>query len=144
MLRNLTWNDLWSKMAAISISRVKFLFLVTAAILNGGQAVRHNFERGPNLVQQFQRRFKCESLRCTIDGRWFRTPSGGKTSSGQKRTTDLQNWRSRNTNPSKIMGELMCSRGVSCSCSTCHLWTVCVISVSVFWGITLNFSSMSF
>jgi hypothetical protein len=36
---------------------------------------------GFNLVQRFQRRrFKCESLRCTMDGR--RTPSDGKSSHG--------------------------------------------------------------
>jgi hypothetical protein len=44
----------------------KFLFLVTAVILNGGGAVGHKFERDPprdhpsqvwfNLVQRFQRR----------------------------------------------------------------------------------------
>jgi hypothetical protein len=55
-----------------------------------GGSVGHNFERGPpkdhpcqvwfNLVQVFQRgRFKCESLRRTMDGR-RRTPSDGKSS----------------------------------------------------------------
>ena len=55
-----------------------------------GGAVGHNFERDPpkdhpcqvwfNSVQGFQRRrFKCESLRCTTDGR---TPSDGKSSHG--------------------------------------------------------------
>jgi len=58
----------------------KYLFLVTAANLNGGgreEPVRHNFQRDSpknypcqvcfNLVQQFQkRRFKCESL-CHMD-----------------------------------------------------------------------------
>ena len=49
-----------------------------------GGAVGHNFERDPsrdhpcnvrfNLVQQFQRRFKCESLR--------RTPTDSKSSHG--------------------------------------------------------------
>ena len=52
-----------------------------------GGAVAHNFERDPpchvklNLVQRFQsRRFKCESLQRTTDGRW--TPSDGKSSHG--------------------------------------------------------------
>ena len=56
-----------------------------------GRAVGHNFERDPprdhpcqvwfNLVQGFQRRrFKCESLRHTTDGR--RTPTDGKSSHG--------------------------------------------------------------
>jgi hypothetical protein len=55
------------------ILKQQFLFLVTAAILNGGRAVGHNFERDPpkdhpcqvwfNLVQWFQRkRFKCDLL----------------------------------------------------------------------------------
>ena len=62
---------------------MKFLFLVTAAI------VGHNFERDPhkdhpyqvwfNLVRGFQRRrFKCESLRRTMD----RRTSDGKSSPG--------------------------------------------------------------
>jgi hypothetical protein len=57
-----------------------------------GGAVGHNFEMGLpkdypsqiwfNLVERFQRRrFKCESLRRTTDGR---TPSDGKSSLGQK------------------------------------------------------------
>jgi hypothetical protein len=55
-----------------------------------GGAVGHSFERDPprdhpcqvrfNLVQRFQRRrFKCESLRRTTDGR---TPNDGKSSHG--------------------------------------------------------------
>ena len=55
-----------------------------------GRSVRHNFERDPpkdhpcqvwfNLVQGFQRRrFKCESLQRTTDGR---TPSDGKSTHG--------------------------------------------------------------
>jgi hypothetical protein len=51
----------------------RFLFLVTVAILNGGQGCRTHFERDPprdhpcqvwfNLVQRFQRRrFKCDLL----------------------------------------------------------------------------------
>jgi hypothetical protein len=69
----------------------KFLFLVTAAILNGVLGCQTNFEMGPsndhtsliwfNLVQLFQRRrFKCESLQCTTDG-WM--PSDGKSSQKQ-------------------------------------------------------------
>ena len=57
----------------------KFLFLATAAILNGGQGCRTPFWRGAtlgpsqpnNLVQQFQkRRSKYESLWRTTDARW--------------------------------------------------------------------------
>ena len=55
-----------------------------------GGAVGHNFKRNPhrdhpcqvrfNLVQRFQRRrYKCENLRCTTDGRM---PSDGKSSHG--------------------------------------------------------------
>jgi hypothetical protein len=59
----------------------KFLFLVTAVILNGGGAVGHNFERDPprdhpsqvwfNLVQRFQRRrFKCDLIsKCKLEKR---------------------------------------------------------------------------
>ena len=57
-----------------------------------GRSVEHNFGRDRsidhpcqvwfNLVQGFQRRrFKCESLRRTTDGR-RRTPSDGKSSHG--------------------------------------------------------------
>ena len=56
-----------------------------------GGSVEHNFEREPpkdhpcqvwfNLVQGFQRRFKCESLQHTTDGRRW-TLSDGKSSHG--------------------------------------------------------------
>ena len=62
---------------AVDIGR-NFYILATAVILNGVQAVGHNFERNTpkdypfqawfNLVQWFQRRrYKCESLQCTTD-----------------------------------------------------------------------------
>ena len=62
----------------------KFLFLATAAILNGGQGCRTPFWRGAtlgpsqpnNLVQQFQkRRSKYESLWRTTDARWTKKHS---------------------------------------------------------------------
>jgi hypothetical protein len=67
----------------------KFHRNLTAAILNGGQSCRTQFWKEPtrdhpcqvrfNLVQRFQRRFKCESLRRTTDGRTDgRMPSDGK------------------------------------------------------------------
>jgi hypothetical protein len=65
-------------MAAVTKNRnfgqlKKFLFLVTAAILNGGRGCQTQIERDPsrvrpcqawfNLVQRFQRRrFKCDLL----------------------------------------------------------------------------------
>ena len=63
-----------------------------------GGAVGHNFERDPpkghpcqvlfNSVQGFQRRrFKCETLRSTADGR-----SDGRTD-GRRRTTDAKWWQ---------------------------------------------------
>ena len=76
----------------------KFLFLVTAAFLNGGRSCQTQFWKGPtqvrfNLVQQFQRRrFKCESLRrTTTDAKWW-----------QKLTWPLARWAKKGNTRYKL------------------------------------------